>query len=176
MRGLAGELVFILCMPNISDCLDAWRLGDADTHDFVFRHARLDVKATATKQRRHFVTFDQVQATGNEGYFASLFISESGTGVTGNDLVELIRQRGLTAKQRHKVEANVANALGSSIREWQDYRLDVPLAMESLAVYRAAEIPAVRSRPPGVTQLKFRSDFSLADAVESSKVAHLLFS
>lgn len=166
LRGLAGELTFILSMPPGGACVAAWRMGSRDTHDFVFGSTRLDVKATASKERRHFVSYDQASSLGGPGFFASVFLSESDTGVSGPRLVHLVGQHGLNEAEVQKLNANVANALGDSMEAWRDYKVDLSLAMASLKVYRAEDIPAVRTRPRGVSDVSFRSDFGLASSVD----------
>jgi hypothetical protein len=70
------------------------------------------------------------------------------------------------------VQQVIAETLGSALLTSLDARFDDLLATNSLRIFDATEIPAIRSAiPPQVTAVKFQSDLTEASAVHAAELA-----
>ena len=69
-----------------------------------------------------------------------------------------------TPRTRLKIERICAQSLGQDLGVGRRFSGDWNVAVESLAFYQVGEIPRPSGDcPPGVSQLRFRSDLSRAD-------------
>ena len=161
--GLFGELFVINSAKSPAVAVRAWRSTTDDRFDFSIADARLEVKASSTRQRAHDFSFEQCHPpTDSVGVLVSLFAEASGGGVSMLDLVERIeRQLGGDADLQLKLQETIAEALGRTASAAFSMRFDEDVARSSLQIYELGSIPAIRGRLPSeLSQVRFRSDLS----------------
>jgi hypothetical protein len=171
--GLYGEMLFILNSSNPDLAVQAWRSRVDDRFDFSMDSVRLDVKATARRTRVHSFSLEQcLPVPGATAAVASMFVESSGGGKSLRDLIQVLFARLTTAEARLRVQQIVADTLGSTLLTSLDARFDDLIATNSLRIFDAAEIPAIRSAiPPQVTAVKFQSDLTEISALDPAELA-----
>jgi Putative PD-(D/E)XK family member, (DUF4420) len=171
--GLYGEVLFILNSPKPDVAVQAWRSRVDDRFDFSIESIRLDVKATARRTRVHSFSLEQcLPVPGATTAVVSMFVESSGGGKSLRDLIQALFARLTTAEVRLRVQQVIAETLGSALLTSLDARFDDLLATNSLRIFDATEIPAIRSDiPPQVTAVKFQSDLTEASALHPAELA-----
>lgn len=161
--GLFGELFVINSAKSPAVAVQAWRSTTDDRFDFSIAGARLEVKASSTRQRAHDFSFEQCHPpTDSVGVLVSLFAEASGGGLSMLDLVERIEQQlGGDPDLQLKLQETIAEALGRTASAAFSMRFDEDIARSSLQIYELGSIPAIRgSLPSELSQVRFRSDLS----------------
>lgn len=161
--GLFGELFVIYSAKSPSVAVQAWRSTTDDRFDFSIAGARLEVKASSTRQRAHAFSFEQCHPpTDSVGVLVSLFAEASGGGLSLLDLIERIKQQlGGDADLQLKLQETIAEALGRTASAAFSMRFDEDVARSSVQIYELGSIPAIRGRLPSeLSQVRFRSDLS----------------
>lgn len=168
VTGLAGELVLIAVASDPVAAAAAWRTDPDDRYDFSADRLRLEVKSTATRKRVHSFSYEQSDVpAGCQGVVASLFIERSAGGTTLEDLILIIASRLVSSPATiFRVEQVLASTLGSSLPEALSFAFDMELARSELAFFDLREIPAIRSLPPSVSQVRFASDLSTTSKLD----------
>jgi hypothetical protein len=106
-----------------------------------------------------------------------MFIEGSGGGKSLRDLITALLARLTTAEARLRVQQVVADTLGEALFASLDTRFDDLVAINSLRIFDATDIPAIRSEIPSeVSAVKFQSDLtevSTLDPVELARTSNL---
>jgi hypothetical protein len=101
---------------------------------------------------------------------ASIFIESSTAGVSLGELWDQVRD--IVSDQsalRAHVDKVCLSSLGSSWQQARGLAFDEHLAMNSLAFYDAQDVPHLPQEiPEGVSEVRFRSDLSLATHIRDS--------
>lgn len=176
VQGLWAELFLICQARDPSSLVSAWHLDPEDAYDFGLGTQRIEVKASGTRERRHYFSLRQLTPPPSVSVLiASLFVERVGGGVSLRTLVDSARtavsgDAGLVMR----IDRVVGLTLGSGLREALDQSFDAAVAQSSLAFYDALDVPCVnRDVPPAVTDVHFRSDLATASA---QTLAHLRIS
>jgi len=185
VNGLFGELFFIYNAPNVEACLDVWRTETANTFDFSYNTCRLEVKTSSTRERRHTFSYEQcVPPSGICAILCSILIERIPGGITMRQIIKGIEDK-ITDNHvlRFKLHEIISSTLGSSLMESLEISFDEQRALDSLNYYDLEQIPRIREMlPPGVSEVKFRSDLTnaqplqLAEIVEKDPSFSYLFS
>lgn len=167
LTGLIGELVLLQATDDVDVAVTAWHVAPTDRHDFVFGSARVEVKATTSRVRRHTVAYEQLAtAAPSPLYFASVLVEYVDTGVSVLEVLDRIEARLTTPRLRLKFRRLVASTLGAGFAEAIETRFDLDAAVQSLAVFFGGDIPGIRDPlPAGVSHVNFDSDFSSVSAI-----------
>ena len=163
--GLFGELFVIDSAKSTSVAVQAWRSTMDDRFDFSISSARLEVKASTTRQRAHDFSLEQCHSPNDTiGVLVSLFVESSGGGLSLLDLIERIERRlGGDSKLQLKLQETIAEGLGRNAGAAFSMRFDENVARSSLQIYDLDSIPAIRvNLPAEVSQVRFRSNLSHA--------------
>lgn len=172
IRGLWAELLVILAASDPPMMIDAWHSNPAERFDFSRDDERLEVKSSSTRSRDHVFSFEQVYPpSGASVLIASVHVEDQTNGITLGTLWDRVSDAAPSSDARLKIERVCVESLGEDLSAGRASTFDWDLAVESLAFYRAADIP----RPPpgcpsGVSQIQFRSDLSLAVPVDPSSL------
>ena len=172
IHGLWAELFVILSASDPAMMIDAWHTQSVEHFDFSRGSERLEVKSSSTRSREHMFSFEQVYPpSGTSVLIASVNVEEQTNGRSLGHLWDRVIDAAPTAEARLKVERVCIQSLGQDLGAGRTFSGDWNVAVESLAFYEVTDIPRPSADcPPGVSQLRFRSDLSLADPVE---LAHL---
>ncbi len=170
IRGLWAELFVILAASDPPMMIDAWHSNPAERFDFSRDDERLEVKSSSTRSRDHIFSFEQVYPPSAASVLiASVHVEDQTKGVTLGDLWNRVSDAAPSSDARLKIERVCAESLGEDLSAGRGSAFDWDLAVESVAFYRAADIPRPSPDcPSGVSQIQFRSDLSLADPVDPS--------
>lgn len=173
--GLFGELAIIYFCRDPRSCLEAWRADPRALFDFAYGRARLEVKTTTSRTRRHSFTYDQCNETGSEVIAASIITDKMSTGTKLSDLIADIESKlGGNTELLVKLYETVALTLGSQVSERDGFGFDLEMARRSARFFRVDEIPAIRGPlPPGVTDVSFRSDLSNSTPLSKAGILDL---
>jgi hypothetical protein len=151
--GLAGELLMLTALMREygAPSVNAWIASDQDAslrHDFRIEEIDIEVKATKSSVRRHFIHgLEQlVPAHGHDLYILSLRLEDAGmnAGASLVTLVEGIRtELGTKSRHRHVFEAKLAS------REYDDN--DAGLYLRRLVLADAPRLIMVDDDMPRIT-------------------------
>jgi hypothetical protein len=160
--GLIAELYLIAQSREPRLAARAWRSDDNNRFDFAIEDVRIEVKASGTRLRSHHFSLEQCEPPpGTIGILASVFVETVGGGKSMQELIEDIGLRIADDALLLKVQAGVAETLGSGLPEALSLRFDEALAASSLRFFDLRTIPAVRGVVPAeVTEVRFRANLS----------------
>jgi hypothetical protein len=171
LNGLFGELFVIWRSSDPAYALAAWRTDAEARFDFTVDHVRLDVKTASGRKRTHTCAYDQCNPPdGTVAIAASLFVERSPGGLSLGAIVDEIEDAVAgDAALALKLREVTAATLGASLNESLQATFDIALADSSLELYDLRNVPALRdSLPTGVSDVHFRSDFSLAAPLDNT--------
>lgn len=167
--GLVGELVVIRAARSSAAAVAAWRTDTEERFDFVSGNLRLDAKASASGSTTHSVSFEQTNPPeGTGALFAVAHVDHAAGGASLRDLIAIVENR-LEGSHRNvaKLWDVVGTTLGETLPSALDWRFDIKAAESSLTFYDASTVPSLRSPlPPGVSAVRFSSDFQQASAID----------
>jgi len=173
VQGLWAELFLIVQARDSVVLLRAWHDEATEGIDFSRGSERIEVKCSADRMRRHFFSWEQVNpSAGTTQLIASLFVEPAAGGTTVGELWD--RARALAAHDsdlRLKVEKVCLDSLGDGWQEARFMAYDAQRAAHSLLFYNVADVPKVSVElPPGVSEVRFRSDLSFAAPVGPASI------
>ena len=165
IHGLWAELFVILSASNPAMMIDAWHSQSMERFDFSRGSERLEVKSSSMRSREHMFSFEQVYPpSGASVLIASVHVEEQTNGRSLGYLWDRVVDAAPNAEARIKVERVCAQSLGQDVGAGRIFSGDWNVAVESLAFYEVGDIPRPSGDcPAGVSQLRFRSDLSLAE-------------
>lgn len=168
VTGITGELLLIACASDPVAASAAWRTDPDDRYDFAAEGLRLEVKSTSSRRRLHGFSYEQADVpSACHGVVASIFIEPSAGGTTLEQLILRIASRlASTPAAIFRIEQILAATLGSDLPDALGFAFDMELALSELSFFDLREIPAIRSLPPMVTQVRFAADLSTTPALD----------
>lgn len=168
--GLAGELIAIRSGKDTDRWVRAWHKNPNELIDFEFEDAgvTVEVKATRGSTRMHQISLAQLDVPhGEERFFASVLVEFGDGGLPIGEVVRELLDRLSDDGLRVVFWDVLARSCGSGLEDVLARRLHTEKAAASLAFFRADDLPAPRVElplPPGVSSVKFISDFTNAEA------------
>lgn len=170
-QGLWAELALISRAANPTILVDAWHAEADDLFDFSLGTERIEVKSSVDKTRCHHFRLEQVEEIPCvKVLIASVLVDRAARGSSLGDLWDRCRDSvaGNPALQV-KVDAICFRALGKHWRRWRDLSYDYHRAVSSMLFFDASVLPKpLTPVPPGVSDLRFIADLSVATPIESS--------
>lgn len=160
--GLWAELFVICSAPEPASLLRCWHTTPGDRFDFAEDTQRLEVKASASRVRTHRFSHEQLRpSAGTKVVITSILMARSAGGQSVNDLVDEIRRLVADPNLLVRLDAVVADTLGTDWRSAQEERFDRQLAAETIRFLDARAIPSVPAGlPPEITDVHFSVDLS----------------
>jgi len=168
IQGLWGELFIIVNSERPWVLVECWHGEAAERYDFGVELYRLEVKTSGDRSRKHYFSFDQVYPpSGIIVCVASLFTERATGGVSVGQLWDKAREAvGNSLSLRLKIDQVCIQSLGDAWEEALSVTFDPKLATQSLGFYNVQDIPRVSAlNPDGVSDIRFRSDLSLAQPI-----------
>ena len=164
IRGLWAELFVIVSSRDPMMMIEAWHNDSMERFDFSLGSERLEVKSAATRSRERMFSFEQVYPpSGASVLIASVCVEERANGMSLGRLWDSAADAVPNAEARLKVERVCIQALGQDLSVGRTFSADWAAAVDSLAFYDVRDIPRPPfDCPPGVSQVRFRSDLSMA--------------
>lgn len=173
VTGLFGELFLISRSTNPVKALTAWRVENTARFDFVDGDVRLDMKTTSGRVRAHIFSYEQCNPpAGTVAVVGSMFVERASGGITLRSLIDDISAKVASYNDLvFKLHEGTAATLGMSLNEAMAMAFDEKLADSSLRFFNLAAVPAIRSPlPPGVHDVRFRSDLSALDDMSTQTI------
>jgi hypothetical protein len=172
VQGLWAELFLITRASKPLVLARAWHVTPGDIYDFSAADQRIEVKSSASRLRHHYFRLEQLYSPqGTKVLVASLLVERAGGGTSLAELIDQVRSRiGDEPALLLHVDRIVGLTLGESLHRALDERFDYELAKESLAFFESAAIPSVNPElPPGVSEVRFKSDLSGVSAIDPAQ-------
>ena len=144
--GLWGELLVITASPGRDALVTGWHVTPAQTFDFSFPDAYLEVKTTARHNRQHEFSLTQLRGNLMPTLVASIVVEQSDAGENVFELASAI-QDSLTPHNRVKLWRLLAQSVGSEAEGAGDVRCLRTAALNSLRFYDAATLPSPQISP-----------------------------
>jgi hypothetical protein len=173
LQGLWAELFLIARASDPLLLINGWHIGPDDRYDFNAGGERIEVKSASGRIRQHYFSLEQLgPPAGTRLLVASIFTERAGAGTSLEDLLSTVRQRiSASLPLMERLNRIAYMALGSNWQAALDERFDLELAQESLAFFSSEGISTPsRELPAGVTDVRFRSDLSGQQPVDSSSM------
>jgi hypothetical protein len=174
VQGVWAELFLIARARRPELMAHAWHVSPEDRYDFSAGPERIEVKSTGRRVRQHHFSLEQLRSpVETRVLVASMFVERSGAGTSLGDLMQQVRLRlSATPDLAVRLEAVVAEALGSALLGSLDDRFDKELADESVAFYEARNVPQPAGElPQGVSEVHFISDLTGRAPIDLSAYA-----
>lgn len=168
--GLFAELLVLSLANDPMVAVRAWRVGASDRFDLALGAARIEVKASGTRERRHRFSMEQcVPDPGTKAFVASTLVHETSNGTSVRELAE--RVQGLVkadAELVMKVQRTLFSIMG--LPRSGEPTFDEAHARTKLSWYDVEDIPAIRSAPKHVDQVRYRIDLEVAGSLTVDEV------
>lgn len=182
IQGLWTELLFIEKAKDPEYMIGCWHQNKSDRYDFNDGFDKIEVKSTGKNTRTHRFSAAQLQEISNSFILiGSTFTIETGTGVCANDLMEEIANKISDPKLLLRLNAVVAETMGSDIDRIYDTFFDYNRAVDEIKYFDIKSIPSLNhiKIPPEITNIKFDCDLTDVEAISSvktdSKLINALF-
>lgn len=171
-QGIWGELLLIAEGREPGILAAAWHLDPDERYDFAAGPNRVEAKTASDRLRSHYFSLEQLNPpVGSSLLIASIQTERSTGGTSIGDLLEEVCES-LEASLCGRVRAVVADSLGVTLATSLEVAYDREMAKNSLRYFRPSSIPQVAPPiPPGVTEIKFRSDLASSVSVTLDECA-----
>lgn len=166
IQGIWAELFIIATSKEPSYLINAWHITPTDKFDFNDGLDKLEVKSTSKSYRKHFFSLEQlIPNPSSDLIIASLFVKQTGVGMSIMDLVEIINSKGISVESNSKLHFIIGETLGADITQVSQTFFDFNLAVDTLRFYKSESIPKIDSSliPNEITNVKFECDISNCD-------------
>ena len=158
--GLFAELLVLSLARDPRVAVRAWRVGISDRYDLVLGRGRIEVKASGTRERRHRFSLEQcVPDPGTHAFVASTLVLEGSGGTGVRDLAARV-QAIVRAETDLTMKIQRALLAVMGLPRPGEPTFDEAHAVAKLRWYDVCDVPAVRTAPPGVDQVRFRTDLA----------------
>ena len=175
IQGLWAELFVIEHSISPEYLIQSWHTETNDIFDFNDGIDKLEVKSTSKGKRIH--SFSLSQLTPNHGsdlVVVSLFVTNSGKGLTIFDLMKLIEAKLSSLESKIKLDEIVSRTLGTDFEKAGSFYYDCQLAADSYKLYYYKDIPSISAKdiPMEISNIHFECDLT---AIKSMKEVSLRF-
>jgi hypothetical protein len=172
IQGLWAEMFVIERSRNPSILIDFWHCNPDEKFDFNAGQQKLEVKSTASDQRIHTFSAEQLNPPdNNKVIIASVHMRPSTAGVNIHDLIQRIRSR-IPEEELllNKLVSVVHQSLGNSVSDGICLKFDYQIASESLKYFRHEDIRKIERIhiPEDVSEVKYKSNLSSISPVQLS--------
>lgn len=182
IQGLWTELLFIEKAKDADYMIGCWHQNKSDRYDFNDGFDKIEIKSTSKNSRTHRFSATQLREVSNSFILiGSTFTIETGTGVCANDLMEEIAKKISDPKLLLRLNAVVAETMGSDIDRIYDTFFDYNRAVDEIKYFDIKSIPSLNhfKIPPEITNIKFDCDLTDVEAISAvktdSKLINALF-
>jgi hypothetical protein len=178
---LWAELLLIENSNDPEYLISAWHVKSNDKYDFNDGIDKIEVKSTEKTKREHHFSIEQLTTTTNSHLLvASFMVYESGIGTTVFDIVELIKNRVTDSELKLKLDAIVAESLGTNFELAFEKFYDYDYGFDNRKFYDSEMIPTIAgiNIPNTLSQVNFIADLSTVQSIDkitySSKLHGLI--
>lgn len=164
--GLIGEITLLDSVARPDAWIRAWHASPNDNIDYSFSHPLrgVEVKATTGTERVHEISIHQTTPLADEvRLFASVLVELRDSGTPLGEVLDQIEGRVRGPSELALFRRVLLETCGSSYPEYRRARYMRELSLASLAFFEVSSVPQPKVAlplPAGVSNLRFRSDFS----------------
>jgi hypothetical protein len=163
VQGLWAELLVIEQAKDPDYLIKAWHARPTDTFDFNDGADKIEVKSTTRSKRQH--SFSNAQLLPNKSsklLIASVFMAETGTGRTIQDLITAITKRISNRDLEFRLNEVVGQVLGKDLFKALNVCYDYKLAADSLEYFESWSVPSIpiENIPVQISDVRFECDLS----------------
>lgn len=164
VKGLWGELLVIEQSQMPEMLIDAWHRNSNDKFDFTLGKDKIEVKSTASDERKHSFSIGQLNPSKNSNLvIASIHVRPSAlseTGLSVKNLFDKLQVKISSSQTKLKLLKGIAGIIGIDSTAFYSMAFDYVTACDTLQYYDALNIPHIESTavPAGVSDVSFTSD------------------
>jgi hypothetical protein len=168
VSGLWAELFIIRNARDAGALVRAWHASPEERYDFVSAAQRIEIKASAGRERVHHFSLAQLTPpAGCHVIIGSMFVERVGSGTSLGDLIDEVR--GLVAgdvELQQRIDTVVASTLGNALRLSLSERFDREQALDSISFFSEDSVPKIAVPvPSGVSDVHFRADLGQSEPI-----------
>ena len=168
VSGLWGELLVMCAVDDIDSVARSWHVAVNETFDFSMGSRRLEVK-TSMGNRSHHFSLSQLTSPGEVQIFiASILLFSTAAGSSILDLCDLIERKMTDSSVYETLMRRVWSLVPLDSYEYAQVCFDYQLAIQSIRIFRAEDIPKPNDVPYQVAHVKFQSDLQFETSIGSS--------
>jgi len=157
LQGLWAELCVLDYAADSVALVRAWHRSQYENFDFLVEGTVLEVKSTRSRTRSHRFTSRQLTEPPRT-LIVSIKLDATGAGDSIFDIYDRVASA-LPAPLRRAFDQEVFDAIGDRYIEAAEVRFDQVLARQSLALFDARDLPALREPfPPRISDVTFKVD------------------
>lgn len=163
IQGLWSELFFIDSCNSPEVMLNYWHQIPEEKFDFNSGIEKIEVKSSGNFERIHIFSSEQLHPpTGDQVIIVSLFVRQSSSGKTVQDLIENIASKISDIELIEKMNSIVCKTLGSSLEQSLKIKFDNTIALDSMKLYKHQDIVKIEEVhiPNEVSEVKYKSDLT----------------
>lgn len=170
--GLWAELLVVVSAESPRRLLNAWHSKPESKVDFNAARERVEVKATLGPYRRHNFSFEQLNPPeGVRGTVVSVMTQDLPGATTIFELwQEALEAAGTDNDLRAKIDRICVNTLGKDWARARHTAFDRAMALDTMTMFSCEAIPRIERTPPGVGRVRFESDLSRAEPLDSANL------
>ena len=163
-KGLWGELLVIEQNQKPEMLIDAWHRNVNDKFDFTMGKDKIEVKSTASDERKHTFSIGQLNPSNNSNLvIASIIVRPSAlsdTGLSIKNLYDKLQAKIHSTQTKLKLLKGITSVIGIESNAFYSLAFDYATACDTLQFYEASTIPHIDSAavPVGVSEVSFISD------------------
>lgn len=173
IQGLWAELLIIEQSSNPEYLIKSWHVDTNDKYDFNDGQDKLEVKSSVRPERIHHFSIDQLHSNSSSNLLiASVNTTFVGQGVGILELRDRICSKIRDSQIQFRLNEVILKTIGNNMSRVTDVFFDYALAVDSLAFFKAKDIPCIPLEriPLGVTNVHFDSDLTGVSPVNHSKM------
>ena len=168
-QGLWGELFILSEARNANTAAESWHATPRDRHDFSLGSSRAEIK-TVMGPRQHHFGYEQLCAPEGISVIVGSIITQQLSG--GTSVGRMLKKAAGKIEDKALRDRIIKVAISSIGNQWHaaaQLELDENMARQSLRWFDSRSIPCVAAPPPGVFEIRFRSDLQLAPAMSKTE-------
>lgn len=157
LQGLWAELCVLDSAVDPAPLVLAWHSSQYESFDFLAEGTAVEVKSTRNRTRSHRFTSRQLSEPPRT-LIASIKLDATGAGDSIFDIYDRVASA-MPTLLRRDFDTAFFDAIGDRYIEAAEVRFDHVLARESLALFDARDVPALREPfPPRISEVTFKVD------------------
>lgn len=163
IQGLWAELFVIEQAKDPVYLLQSWHVSPEDKYDFNDGNDKVEVKCTASSQRKHRFSYEQLAPNAkSQLLIVSVITTRSGKGKNIFDLKDSILKKVQDVKLQLLLNEVIASTLGADFDKAFEYYFDYQMAIDGLSFFDVKEIPNIPSYviPVELSNIKFDCDLT----------------
>jgi hypothetical protein len=139
LTGLWGELLFILSHANCDEAVLAWHSEPNQLRDFVFLERSVEVKTTASGERKHYFSLPQVTTARDGDLLCSIMVEATDSGMSLMDLATLVADK-CAGHSRPFFWSKFMPIADDLLPDYEDCRFELERALKSIQFFELLKL------------------------------------